>query len=122
MAYINNNSKISVIDNSGVKKLKNIMVYGRHAGVPGNLGIASLFSVKPRRKVKKGSIVRYILIQSRKSVRRPLGSYLRSLSFRAVLMKRQDFEPLANRLNGFFFVDLRKFEEFRATSLTVYIV
>jgi large subunit ribosomal protein L14 len=122
MVFISNNSKISIIDNTGAKKLKNIIIYGKRAGRPGEIGISSLCDVKPRRKLKRGNLVRYLLIQSRKTVRRPLGSYLKSLAFRAILLKRLEFEPLANRLNGFFFVDLRRYEEFRATSLTVYIV
>lgn len=120
--YIGNGAKLSVVDNSGVKRLKNLMVYGRHSGSVGDLGIASLFRVKPRRKLKKGNLVRFIIIQSRKLVHRATGSYLRSLAFRAILMKRNEFEPIANRLNGFFFLDLRKYDEFRSTGLTVYIV
>lgn len=121
-SYIGNGAKLSVIDNSGVKKLKNIIVYDRHSGGVGDLGIGSLFSVKPRRKLKKGNLTRFLLIQSRKQVCRPIGSYVRSLAFRAILIKRTEFEPIANRLNGFFFIDLRKYEEFRSTGLTVYIV
>jgi hypothetical protein len=51
-----------------------------------------------------------------------MGSYIRSVSSRAILMKKQEFEPLANRLNGFFFIELRRYQEFRSTSLTVYII
>jgi len=98
------------------------MIYRRHAGLPSDLGIGSLTAVRPRRKLKKGHLVRYLVIQSRKQIRRAMGSYIRSLSFRALLMKRQDFEPIANRLNGFFFLELRRYDEFRNTSLTVYMV
>lgn len=120
--YVGNGSKLSVVDNSGVKKLKNIIIYGRHSGSVGDIGIGSLFIVKPRRKLKKGNLTRFLLIQSRKHVYRATGSYVRSLAFRAILMKRNEFEPIANRLNGFFFIDLRKYDEFRSTGLTVYIV
>jgi ribosomal protein L14 len=120
--YIGNNTFITVLDNSGVKKLKNIMVYGRHRGTPADLGIASLAVVRPRRKLKRGNLVRFMLIQSRKLRARPMGSYIRSVAFRAILMKRQEFEPIANRVNGFFFLELRRFEEFRNSSLTVYVI
>jgi large subunit ribosomal protein L14 len=122
MLYISNQTVLSVIDNSGVKRLRNIMIYQRHVGKPADLGIGSLTAVRPRRKLKKGHLVRFLVIQSRKQIRRVMGSYIRSLAFRALLMKRQDFEPIANRLNGFFFLELRRYEEFRNTSLTVYMV
>jgi hypothetical protein len=51
-----------------------------------------------------------------------MGSYIRSVAFRAILIKRQEFEPIANRVNGFFFLELRRFEEFRNSSLTVYVI
>jgi large subunit ribosomal protein L14 len=122
MNYISNRAVLAIIDNTGVKRLRNILIYGRHAGGPSDLGIGSLLAVRPRRKLKKGHMVRFLLIQSRKGVSRKMGSYVRSLAFRAILLKRQDFEPLANRLNGFFFLELRRYEEFRNTSLTVYTI
>jgi large subunit ribosomal protein L14 len=122
MSYLGNNAKLSVVDNSGVKKIKNIILYSRHSGSAGDVGIGSLFSVKPRRKLKRGTLMRFLLIQSRKIRSRPMGSYIRSVGFRAILIKRNEFEPLANRLNGFFFIDLRRYEEFRSTGLTVYII
>jgi large subunit ribosomal protein L14 len=122
MLYITNRTVLAVIDNTGVKRLRNIMIYGRHAGQAGQLGIGSLTSVRPRRKLKKGNLLRFLLIQSRKQLYRATGSYVKSLAFRTLLMKRQDFEPLANRLNGFIFLELRRYEEFRNTSLTVYLI
>ena len=122
MVNIGNNARLSVIDNTGVKRVKNILIYKKRAGKVGDIGVGSLSSVKPRRKLKKGAIVRFLLIQSRQIMRRPLGTYIRSLAFRALLLKRTEFEPIANRLNGFLFVDLRLFEQFRGTSMTVYIV
>ena len=119
--YIGNSSKISIIDNSGVSKVKNIMVYGGKPGRVSNLLISSLSSVKPRRKIKRGDLVRSLIIQSRHPVQRPIGSVIRSVATRAILMKKQEFEPLANRLNGFFFIELRLYKEFRTTSLTVYV-
>ena len=121
-SYIGNNAILSVIDNSGVSRIKNIMLYRGGAGLAGNLGIGSISQVRPRRKLKRGDLIKIIIIQSRKSMYRKFGSYVRSVSFRAILMKKQEFEPLANRLNGFFFVELRRFKEFRSTSLTVYVV
>jgi large subunit ribosomal protein L14 len=122
MLYIGNNSKISVIDNSGVSKIKNIIIYRGEIGTAGNLGIGSVAQVRPRRKLKKGDLIKTILIQTRKAVYRSMGSYIRSVSSRAILIKKQEFEPLANRLNGFFFIELRRYQEFRSTSLTVYII
>jgi ribosomal protein L14 len=120
--YTTSSSVFTVIDNSGVKRLRNIRFYGPRFPSPSDLGIASLTRVKPRRKFKKGQLVRFMLVQSRKIISRPMGSYIRSLGFRAILIKRNEFEPIANRVNGFFFLELRRYSEFRNSSLTVYLV
>lgn len=120
--YSTASSVLTVIDNTGVKRLRNIKFYDSAIPVPSDMGIASLTRVKPRRKFKKGQLVRYMLVQSRTLVKRPIGSYIRSLGFRAIIIKRNEFEPVANRVNGFFFLELRRYAEFRNSSLTVYLV
>jgi len=120
--FINKNSKISIVDNTGTTRLRSILFYRGRAGFVGDLHVGSLNRVKPRRKFKKGQVFRAILVQTRRWTYRALGSFIRSLAARAILMKKSEFIPLANRLNGFFFLELQQRSgEFKFTSLTVYV-
>jgi ribosomal protein L14 len=120
--FINKNSKISIVDNTGTVRLRSILFYRNRSGYVGDLHVGSLNKVKARRKFKKGQIFRAILVQTRRWTYRALGSYIRSLATRAILIKKTEFMPLANRLNGFFFLELKNSGEFKFTSLTVYVV
>lgn len=122
MALLNNNSKISVIDNSGVTKFRLINVCRFGNGSIGNSCIGSLNKVKPRRRLKKGQIFRALIVQSRFPVFRKIGVYIRSLATRSILIKRTEYIPVANRLNSFYFLELRKLEAFRLSAITIYVI
>lgn len=120
--FINKNSKLSVVDNTGTIRLRAILFYRNRSGYVGDLHVGSLNRVKTHRKFKKGQVFRAILVQTRRWTYRSLGSYVRSLAARAILIKKSEFMPLANRLNGFFFLELKNSGDFKFTSLTVYVV
>jgi len=122
MIFINNNSKLSIIDNSGVSKFRVIGFSRFSQGRIGDLCIGSLNRVRPRRKLKKGQIFRSLIVQSRLPSFRVYGAYLRSLSTRSILVKRNELVPVANRLNSFYFLELRKFEAFKLSAMTIYII
>lgn len=122
MIFINSNSKLSIIDNSGVSKFR-VIGFSRFAkGQIGDLCIGSLSRVRPRRRLKKGQIFRSLIIQSRLPVFRQYGAYLRSLATRSILVKRNELIPVANRLNSFYFLELKKFEAFKLSAITVYVI
>lgn len=122
MAFVNNNSKVWISDNTGVSKIRSILFYGQRKAKITDLFVGSISRVKPRRKLKKGQIFRAILVQTRFPVFREYGSYLRSLATRSILIKRGEYVPISNRMIGFFFYELRLIKEYKFNSLTVYII
>jgi len=122
MAFVNNNSKVWVSDNTGVTKIRNIIFYKKKNPTVSNIFVGSIARVKARRKIKKGQIFRAILIQSRFPVFRAYGSYIRSLATRSILIKRGEYVPISNRVAGFFFYELKLVKEYKFNSLTVYII
>ena len=122
MSFINNNSKVWISDNSGVSRIRSIIIYGGKSGSITDLFVGSLSRVKPRRKLKKGQIFRALIVQVRRNTFRVFGSYIRSLATRSILMKRGEFIPVTNRVNGFFFYEIKLLKEYKFNSLTVYII
>jgi large subunit ribosomal protein L14 len=122
LIFVNNNSKVWVSDNTGVSKIRAINFYQKRKARVCDLFIGSISRVKPRRKLKKGQLFRAILVQSRFPVFRPFGSYIRSLATRSILIKRGEYMPISNRVNGFFFYEVKLIKEYKFNSLTVYII
>lgn len=122
MLFINNNSKLSIIDNSGVSKFRVINVTRFASGLIGNLCVGSLNKVRPRRRLKKGQIFRSLIVQSRFPSFRKYGAYMKSLATRSILVKRSELVPVANRLNSFYFLELRSFEAFKLSAITIYTI
>ncbi len=89
-------------DNSGAKRLQCIRVLGgstRRYGTVGDIIVASVKEAIPRAKVKKGDVVRAVIVRTAKEVRRPDGSYIRFDQNAAVLINNQ-MEPVGTRIFG----------------------
>ena len=93
---------LDVADNSGAKKVKCIRVLGasnqRYASL-GDVIVASVVDVAPGSKVKKGDVVRAVVVRTKKEVRRPDGTYIRFDTNSAVLINKQN-EPIGTRIFG----------------------
>ncbi len=80
---------LKVADNSGARKLKCIKVLGgskrRYAGV-GDVVICAVQEALPSGNVKKGSVVRCVIVRTKKEIRRKDGSYIRFDDNAAVLI------------------------------------
>ncbi len=80
---------LKVADNSGARKLKCIKVLGgskrRYAGV-GDVVICAVQEALPGGNVKKGSVVRCVIVRTKKEIRRKDGSYIRFDDNAAVLI------------------------------------
>ncbi len=122
MLIVNNNSKLSIIDNSGVTKFRVIGISRFGSGSIGDLCVGSLNRVKPRRRLKNGQIFRCLIVQSRFRSFRKYGAYIRSVATRSILIKRSELVPLANRLNSFYFLELRSFSAFKLSAVTIYVI
>ncbi len=89
-------------DNSGAKRLQCIRVMGgstRRYGTVGDIIVASVKEAIPRAKVKKGDVVKAVIVRTAKEVRRPDGSYIRFDQNAAVLINNQ-MEPVGTRIFG----------------------
>ena len=91
---------LEVADNSGAKKLACILPLGGSTGLKASLGDIITASVKeaaPDSAVKKGSVVKCVIVRTRKETRRKDGSYIRFDSNAAVLVN-DDNEPVGTRV------------------------
>jgi large subunit ribosomal protein L14 len=91
-----------VADNSGARKLMCIMPVGGDAGLQAGLGDVITASVKeatPESQVKKGSVVKAVVVRMRKERRRKDGTYIRFDDNAAVLIDDAN-EPVGTRVFG----------------------
>ncbi|MBL7078229.1 50S ribosomal protein L14 [Candidatus Shapirobacteria bacterium] len=95
-------SMLGLADNSGAKKLQVIQVQGgwkRKWGGLGDIVVASVKIATPRGLVKKGEIVKAVVVRTRRAYRRPDGSYIRFDDNAAVIIEAQK-EPKGSRIIG----------------------
>lgn len=99
---IQNQSMLDVADNSGARKLMCIKVLGgshrRYASV-GDIVVCSVKEAAPNSKIKKGTVVKAVVVRTAKEIGRPDGSYIRFDSNGAVLVNK-DKEPVGTRIFG----------------------
>lgn len=99
---IQEESYLKVADNTGAKEIKTIRVLGGSKRKFGNIGdviVASVRKAQPGGTVKKGEVVRAVIVRSAKGVRRADGSYVRFDDNAAVLIK-EDKNPRGTRIFG----------------------
>lgn len=93
---------LNVADNSGAKKVACIKVLGgskrRYAGV-GDVIVVSIKEAIPNSKVKKGDVMKAVIVRTAKETRRPDGSFLKFDDNSAVLINNQ-MEPVGTRIFG----------------------
>jgi len=93
---------LEVADNSGAKRLACILPVGGSTGLKAGLGdivTASVKEASPDSNVKKGSVVKCVIVRTRKETRRKDGSYIRFDQNAAVLVN-DDHEPVGTRVFG----------------------
>ena len=99
---IQQESRLRVADNTGAKELLCIRVLGgsgrRYAGI-GDVIVATVKDAIPGGGVKKGDVVRAVVVRTVKERRRSDGSYIRFDENAAVIL-RQDGEPRGTRIFG----------------------
>ena len=93
---------LKVADNTGAKEIKCIRVLGGSRRKYGNIGdviVASVRKTQPGSAVKKGDVVKAVIVRSAKGVRRADGTYVRFDENAAVLI-RDDKNPRGTRIFG----------------------
>jgi len=116
---IQQESRLRVADNSGAKVVLCIRVLGgtkrRYAGI-GDIFIATVKDAIPGAAVKKGDVVRCVVVRTKKERRRPDGSYIRFDENAAVLIDNND-QPRGTRIFGPVGRELRERRFMRIVSL-----
>jgi large subunit ribosomal protein L14 len=95
-------SKLDVADNSGAKKVACLKVLGgsrrRYASV-GDIIVVSVKEAMPHSKVKKGDVMKAVVVRTKKEIRRIDGTYIKFDTNSAVLLNNQ-MEPVGTRIFG----------------------
>ena len=116
---IQQETMLNVADNTGAKDIKCIRVLGgsfrRYANI-GDIIVASVKSASPGGQVKKGEVVKAVVVRTRKGLRRPDGSYIRFDENAAVLIK-EDKTPRGTRIFGPVARELREKDFMKIISL-----
>ena len=116
---IQQESRLRVADNSGAKEVLCIKVLGgskrRYASI-GDIFVATVKDAIPGGNVKKGDVVKAVIVRTRKERRRPDGSYIKFDENAAVILKN-DWEPRGTRIFGPVGRELRDRKFMRIVSL-----
>jgi len=100
---IQQESRLKVADNSGARELLTIRVLGgstRYYGGVGDVIVASVKSAQPGGAVKKGDVVRAVVVRTTKEFRRSDGSYIRFDENAAVVLDGTSKNPKGTRIFG----------------------
>lgn len=99
---IQSESRLKVADNSGAKEILTIKVLGgsgrKFAGI-GDVIVATVKSAAPSGVVKKGEVVKAVIVRTKKGAHRPDGSYIKFDENAAVII-RDDKTPRGTRIFG----------------------
>ena len=121
---IQQESYLKVADNTGAKEIKTIRVLGGSRRKFGNIGdviVASVRKAAPGGTVKKGEVVKAVIVRSAKGVRRADGTYVRFDENAAVLIK-DDKNPRGTRIFGPVARELRDKDYMKILSLAPEVI
>ena len=121
---IQQESYLKVADNTGAKEIKCIRVLGGSTRKFGNIGdviVASVRKAQPGGTVKKGAVVKAVIVRSAKGVRRNDGTYVRFDDNAAVLIK-DDKNPRGTRIFGPVARELRDKDYMKILSLAPEVI
>ena len=110
---------LNVADNSGAKQIMCIRVLGGHFRRYGSIGdviVASVKSATPGGVVKKGDVIKAVIVRTRKGLGRTDGSFIRFDDNAAVIIK-EDKSPRGTRIFGPVARELREKDFMRIVSL-----
>ncbi|ADH93080.1 50S ribosomal protein L14 [Arcanobacterium phocisimile] len=121
---IQQESRLKIADNTGAKEILCIRVLGgsgkRYAGI-GDTIVATVKDAIPGGNVKKGDVVKAVVVRAKKSTRRADGSYIRFDENAAVILKNEN-EPRGTRIFGPVARELRDKKFMRIVSLAPEVI
>ena len=121
---IQQESYLKVADNTGAKEIKCIRVMGGSSRRYGNIGdviVASVRKAAPGGTVKKGEVVKAVIVRTVRGVRRADGTYVRFAENAAVLIK-DDKNPRGTRIFGPVARELRDKDYMKILSLAPEVI
>ncbi|WRS29071.1 50S ribosomal protein L14 [Actinomycetaceae bacterium MB13-C1-2] len=122
---IQQESRLKIADNTGAKEILTIRVLGgskrRYAGI-GDVIVATVKDAIPGGNVKKGEVVKAVIVRTKKPSRRPDGSYIRFDENAAVILKNDDGDPRGTRIFGPVGRELRDKRFMRIVSLAPEVI
>ena len=116
---IQSETNLEVADNSGARRVQCIKVLGgskRRYATIGDIIVVTVKEAIPRGRVKKGQVMKAVVVRTAKGVRRPDGSLIRFDSNAAVLINAQG-EPVGTRIFGPVTRELRAKNQMKIVSL-----
>lgn len=121
---IQQESELEVADNSGAKRIKCFKVLGgskrRYAGV-GDVIVASVQDIDPHGPIKKGQVVKAVIVRTKSPVKRDDGSIIKFDSNAAVLLNEKG-EPVGTRVFGPVARELRDKNYLKISSLAPEVI
>ena len=121
---IQEESYLKVADNTGAKEIHCIRVLGGSKRKYGNIGdviVASVRKAAPGGTVKKGEVVKAVIVRTKRGVRREDGSYVRFDENAAVIIK-EDKNPKGTRIFGPVALELRERDYMKILSLAPEVI
>ena len=121
---IQTESYLKVADNTGAKEIHTIRVLGGSRRKYGNIGdviVASVRKAAPGGTVKKGDVVKAVIVRTKRGVRREDGSYVRFDENAAVIIK-EDRNPKGTRIFGPVARELREKDYMKILSLAPEVI
>ena len=121
---IQEESYLKVADNTGAKEIHTIRVLGGSKRKYGNIGdiiVASVRKAAPGGTVKKGDVVKAVIVRTKRGVRREDGSYVRFDENAAVIIK-EDRNPEGTRIFGPVARELREKDYMKILSLAPEVI
>ncbi len=115
---------LEVADNSGARRISCILPIGSHTGLTAGLGDVITASVKeaaPESNVKKGDVVKAVVVRTKKEHRRRDGTYIKFDQNAAVLINDQG-EPIGTRVFGPVSRELREKQFTKIVSLAPEVI
>ena len=117
---IQQESRMQVADNTGAREVQVIQVTGgsrRRYGYIGDIVVASVKQATPKGQVKKGEIVRAVVVRTKKPHHRPDGSSIRFDDNAAVILEGDTLNPKGSRIFGPVARELRELGFMKIVSL-----
>ena len=121
---IQGESYLKVADNTGAKEIHTIRVLGGSRRTFGNIGdviVASVRKATPGGTVKKGEVVKAVIVRTKRGIRREDGTYVRFDENAAVIIK-EDRNPRGTRIFGPVARELREREYMQSLSLAPEVI